>query len=49
MISLTKNPPTPYHIGNIVKSPLWDEWHDSTFLNNEKMSKLTTFSASFKY
>ena len=29
IISLTTKPPTPYHIGDVVKSPFISDWYDS--------------------
>ena len=48
LISLPANPPIPDHIGDVVKSPLHDEWYDSIFTNCDKMEKFTTFSAMFQ-
>ena len=45
LISIPKKPPTPDHIGDVVKSPLRYDWYDSIFSNDEKMEKCTTFSA----
>ena len=47
IISLPMKPPSPDHIGFIVKSPLRSEWYDSIFTYYEKMEKSTTFSAPF--
>ena len=47
LISLPTKPPTTYHIGGVVKSPLKSEWFDSKFSNYEKMATSTTFSALF--
>ena len=49
MINLTTKPPTPYHIGDVVKIALRAEWYDPVFENDEKMSKSTAFSAPFKH
>ena len=38
---------TSYHIDDIVKIPLRSDWYDSTFSNDERMEKSTTFSAPF--
>ena len=48
MISIPKPPPTPYHIGDFVKSPLWDEWYDPISADDKKMENATTFSAPFE-
>ena len=40
-------PLTPDKIGYVVKSPIMDEWYDSIFENDEKMSGSTTFNAKF--
>ena len=47
LISIPTKPPTPDHIGDVVKRPLISEWYDSIFSNNEKMETSTTFSAPF--
>ena len=48
IIILTTKPPTPYHIGDIVKNPLRGEWYDSILSNYEKMGKSTTLNAPFE-
>ena len=47
LISPPIKSPTPDHIGDVVKIPLISDWYDSTFSNDEKMGKSTTFSAPF--
>ena len=47
LISITKNNPTTYHIGDVFKISLHTEWYDSIFSNDEKMAKLTKLSATF--
>ena len=47
-IILQTKTPTTYHIGDVVNTPLWDNWYDSIFTNDEKMGKYTTFSAPFE-
>ena len=47
IISLPKKPLTPYHIGDVVNSPLIPDRCASIFANDEKMAKSTTFSAPF--
>ena len=47
LIILTTKPPTPDHIGDVVKSTLRYNCLDSIFSNDEKMEKSTTFSAPF--
>ena len=49
VLVLTTNPPTPDHIGNVVKIPLRDELHDSIFTNFDKMEESNTFSAPFQH
>ena len=47
LIIIPTKTPTPYHIRNVVKSPLISEWYDSMYSNYEKMAGPTTFSAQF--
>ena len=44
---LTTKPPEPDNIGDAVKIPLISEWYFSIFTNYDKISRSTTFSASF--
>ena len=48
LIILSKNPPTPDHIGGVVKGPLRAGWYDSISKNFEKTEQSTTFSALLK-
>ena len=47
LIILPTKPPTPDHIGYLVKSPLRGECYYSIFSNYEKMEESITFSAPF--
>ena len=47
LFSLPKKSPTPYHILDLVKTPLISQWYDSIFSNHYKMERSTTFSAPF--
>ena len=47
LISIPTKPPTPDHIGDVVKRPLISEWYDSIFSIYEKVAPPTTLSAPF--